>query len=245
MFIGSRPRACCWRWTKSKPTNAPARTTCLCTAPASSWWTNTDAFAAPSTEPSRPHSKRSWKPYRLCFRRTRHEFDRFARGKRLPERVERDFFVCGLLFHTARRQDGAQELYGVGFCQFDGFFGLLPDLSHWNADSLRQRTHRIPRPSMVSPDLSVHPVQSPRAGDCDCAARADYAATGRQATLRAPQKNRPLDVADLDVRFGDGRDDLLVPLPDLPAALTESAFHLRSAALPTRAPIGWEVFRPG
>src|SRR5437867_3736243 len=69
-------------------------------------------------------------------------------------------------------------------------------------------------------DLSVHLVQSPRAGDCDCAARADHGVPGTQATLRASQKNRPLDVADLDVRFGDWRDDLLVPLPDLPAALT-------------------------
>src|SRR5882724_7187769 len=168
MFIGSRPRACCWRWTKSKPTNAPNRTTCLCTAPASSWWTNTDAFAAASTEPSRPHSRRLSKPSRPCCWRSNHELERFARRQRLPERAERDFFDGRLLFHTARQQNGAPKLHGVGVCQFDDFFGLLPDLPHWNADSLRERTHRIPRPSMVSPDLSIHLVQSPGTGDCDC-----------------------------------------------------------------------------
>src|SRR2546425_4445904 len=173
MFIGSRPRACCWLWTKSKPTSAPARTTCSCTAHTSSWWTKREAFAAASTEPSRPHSRRSWNPSRLCWGRTSRELDRFARGQRLPERAERDFFDGRLLFHTTRQEDGAPKLHGLGVCQFDSFFGLLPDLSHWNADSLRQRTHRIPRPSMVSPNLSIHPVQSPDAGDCDRPARVD------------------------------------------------------------------------
>src|SRR6185503_12271704 len=177
MFIGSPPKGCCWRWTKSKPTNAPALTTCLCTAPASSWSTNTDAFAAASTEPSRPPSRKLWKPSRLCCGRTNHELDRFAGRQRLPERAERDSLDGRLLFHPTRKQNGAPKLYGFGVCQLDGFFGLLHNLSHWNADSLRQRTHRIPRPSMVSPDLSLHLVQSLGAGAGDCPARADHAAT--------------------------------------------------------------------
>src|SRR5262245_42989263 len=143
---------------KSKPTSGPARTTCFCTAHTSSWSTNKDASAAASTEPNRLPNGRLWKPSRLCCGRRRCELDRFARGQCRPERAERDFFGGRLLFHTAWQQDSAPKLHGVGVCQFDGFFGLLPDLSHRDEDSLRQRTHRISRASVVSPDLSVHPL---------------------------------------------------------------------------------------
>jgi hypothetical protein len=85
------------------------------------------------------------------------------------------------------------------------FLVVLPDVSLQDEAGLWRGAHEVCGAGVVSPDL---PGDSLHASDRRLAIVPlgfDHHHAGVQGTVRSAQKNRPLDLADLDVCLGDGR----------------------------------------
>ena len=154
--------------------------------------------------------------------RRSHDHPRSARRQRLAQRPERDFPDGRFRFHPPEKQNRAPQLHDCGVRDFDFFSGVLPHLSRLPRVVLHHGPTHFLRSGVVPPDLSDDSAHAHRPGRRHRADDFGDAVPRAEAALRASQKNRPLDVAVVDVCFRDRRGGLLAALSDFPAKLRTS-----------------------
>ena len=148
------------------------------------------------------------------------DHSRPARRQCLAQRPERGFPDRRLYFHPAKKPDGAPQLHDRGVRHLDCFFDLLPDLSHLARRGIASRADAVLEPQWFRPIYLVILLTHTVLAVVIVPMILVTLNRARRQNFEAAQKNRPLDVAVVDVCFRDRRGGLSAALPDFPANRT-------------------------